>query len=140
MLHLVAILTFPSSGLYMAFSSSGSDFHIWPKVHSRCELSKLRGRSGRCSWQKTVYGVEYTFLARGAAADPGGARFLVGAELVARCSGPRDAAKLNGGARGTLCMTSCCSPSERPVELDGGPGGSDAADRRAGNESGSESR
>ena len=83
MLHLVAILTFPSSGLYMAFSSSGSDFHIWPKVHSRCELSKLRGRSGRCSWQKTVYGVEYTFLARGAAADPGGARFLVGAELVA---------------------------------------------------------
>eukprot|EP00964_Phaeocystis_antarctica_P043107 scaffold24708_cov67-Phaeocystis_antarctica.AAC.5 len=85
--------------------------------------------------------------------DPGGARFLVGAELVARCSGPRDddaaklntgaeddeAAKLNGGVGGTLCMTSCCSPSEWPVELDGGPGGSDAADRRVGNESGSES-
>ena len=81
-LHRAAVLAVPSSGLYLALSSSGSDFHIWPKVHSRCELHKLRGRSGRCSWQKTVYGFEYTFL--GAAADPGGARFLVGAELVAR--------------------------------------------------------
>ena len=52
--HTLAFLTVPSSGLYLALSSSGSDFHIWPKVHSRCELRKLRGRSGRCSWQKTV--------------------------------------------------------------------------------------
>ena len=53
-LHRAAVLAVPSSGLYLALSSSGSDFHIWPKVHSRCELRKLRGRSGRCSWQKTV--------------------------------------------------------------------------------------
>eukprot|EP00964_Phaeocystis_antarctica_P043113 scaffold24708_cov67-Phaeocystis_antarctica.AAC.11 len=53
-LHRAAFLIVPSSGLYLALSSSGSDFHIWPKVHSRCELRKLCGRSGRCSWQKTV--------------------------------------------------------------------------------------
>eukprot|EP00964_Phaeocystis_antarctica_P022991 scaffold12831_cov71-Phaeocystis_antarctica.AAC.1 len=30
-LHRAAVLAVPSSGLYLAFSSSGSDFHIWPK-------------------------------------------------------------------------------------------------------------
>ena len=53
-MHLAAFLTVPSSGLYLAFSSSGSDFHIRPRVCSLSALRKPRGRSGRCSWQKTV--------------------------------------------------------------------------------------
>ena len=44
--------------LYLACSGLESSLHICPKVCSLTELRKPSGRTGRCSWQKTVYGLE----------------------------------------------------------------------------------
>ena len=43
---------------YLARSGLESSLHCWPKVCSLTELRKPSGKNGRCSWQKTVYGLE----------------------------------------------------------------------------------
>ena len=51
-----------------------------PKTFSRSPLLTFGGRSGRCSRQKSWYGLVKGFLdTRGVGAGPGGARALLGA-------------------------------------------------------------
>ena len=103
-----------------------------PKSFSRSALLTFGGRCGRCSRQKSWYGLVKAFLdTRGAEAGPGGAG-LLGADLLdAPHHGKTRLCSVAGGvgAAGIALVsgsgtTISCSTTDWSAELDGGPGGS----------------